>query len=197
MTDYLAHQSMAMSKLPGLLAVIFSIGLIVAGIGGCTSSPPSTGQAPTTTPVALEEPRRCPTPLYPSQARPPTIPTYPNAQQVQVQTFGKTEMSGADQFHSPAYISRQTTFTTGDSAQAVRAFYQDLLDRSGWRLDDQTPTSDELYYFWGVDTKPWEDPPCNATPETGLPVFLLKLVIKEGGAGATQVEVLEGALLGF
>jgi len=107
-------------------------------------------------------------------------------------------MDGSDQFHAgPAWITRWSTFTTTDKAEAVRGFYKDVLADARWRPDDRTPPPDELYYFWGVDTKPWEDPPCYATPETGLPIFLLKLVIKEAGAGKTQVEILEGVLLGI
>ncbi len=117
---------------------------------------------------------------------------------MQVQTFGKAEMDGSDQFHKgPAWITRRTTFTTPDTAQAVRVFYKDVVEQAHWTPDDPAPSPEEFYYFWIVDTKPWEDPPCNATPETGLPDFLLKLVIKEVGAGQTQVEVLEGTLPGL
>jgi hypothetical protein len=199
MTGSSSHQSMAMRKLPGLFAMIFIIGLIAAGVVGCTFTQPSTGQGPATTPVAQEKPQRCPTPLYPSQARPPSIPVYPNAQQVQVQTFGKTEASGTDQFysHGPVWLTRRTTYITTDPAQVVRGFYKDVLAGAKWRPDDQTPTPDEAYYSWGVDLMLWENPPCNATPETGIPDFLLKLIVQEASAGETQVEVLEGVILGF
>jgi hypothetical protein len=107
-------------------------------------------------------------------------------------------MAGLDQFHiNPAWLTRRTTFTTTDAAQAVRVFYKDFLEQAHWRPDDRTPPPDTLYYSWIIDTKPWQAPPCNATPETGLPIFLLKLVINDVGAGATQVEVLEGVMPGI
>jgi hypothetical protein len=176
--------------------VLLLLSFLIA-VAGCSSS--QAGQQQPTPVVALvpEVPQPCPTPLYPSQAQPPAIPIYPNAQQVQVQTFGKVEMDGSDQFHAPAWIRRRTTFTTPDTAQAVRVFYKDVVEQAHWRPDDPKPPTDEFYYFWSVNIKAWEDPPCNATPETGLPVFLLKLLTNEVGAGETQVEVLEGVMLGF
>lgn len=177
--------------------------LVLSGfiaVAACTSAPAG-GEQPTPVGAIVQEvPQRCPTPLYPSRARPSSIPTYPGAQQVHVQEFDPPvgDNLRTQQFNNaPAVITRRTTFTTTDDAQAVRVFYKDFLEQAQWRPDDRTPPPDTLYYSWIINTKPWQNPPCNATPETGLSVFLLKLVVKAGDAGETQVEIVEGALPGL
>jgi len=146
---------------------------------------PGTGWAP-----GLEGAERCPTPLFPSRVQPPDVPLYPGAENKRARTVPRgtlTFMAG-----TYAHLEQVTLFTTTDPPAAVRTFYSAALHNEGWRMDPTTPLTSTLHFSWMVDTSPWQAPPCNATPETGLAIFLLDLKVLQNTTGTTDVELEQG-----
>src|SRR3954470_8480264 len=137
------------------------LGLVIVSIGlaSCDLVTQESDETPQAVPV------RCPTPLYPSQVQPPSVPHYPGAMEVRIETettnpdLATTRLPG-----TIAQVTKVESFTTSDEAAMVRSFYTNSLREDGWQLEGDH-TGEELRFFWIVDTKPWEDPPCNATPE--------------------------------
>lgn len=144
----------------------------------------------------------CPTPLYPSAAKPPAIPSYPQAQELTVEDIDISQgnLGGAVaefEGQGPVHLTRTTSFMVVDTPDAVRLFYEDRLAKAGWQRQDITSMQNATYFVWIVDTKVWETPPCNATPETGLPHFILKLTTEVIGSSETRVRLDEGIVAGF
>ena len=103
----------------------------------------------------------------PGSAQPPPstqkLPLYSNAQGLQVQTVNGVKGIPAE----------ETTFTTGDSFENVKAFYQQVLTNDGWSEANYQLQPNGLHFYW----------------VEGCPVYGLDLVLEANDKGQTVVKL--------
>jgi hypothetical protein len=96
----------------------------------------------------------------PSTQKPPS---YPKAQEVQVQTVKGIKGIPAE----------QTTFTTTDSFESVKDFYKQSLLSDGWAETNYQPSPNGLHFHW----------------IEGCPVYGLDLTLETDDKGQTVVKL--------
>ncbi|MDQ2807066.1 MAG: hypothetical protein M3Z04_09190 [Chloroflexota bacterium] len=166
--------------------------LVLAVVAVLWSSP---GSRSTGSLISTSAPRRCPTPLHPSEGKPLPLPLPSTAQDTQTQSGNENDSTFRD--FGAAYVQRITQFHTTATVQEVQAFYTARLSPDGWQSDPVHSSANSLRFTWMVNIHAWIDPPCAVTPENGLPVYLLQVLITELSTGEREVTVQEGIALGF
>jgi hypothetical protein len=129
-----------------------------------------------------------------SAAKPPDVPEYPDARDLQVSTAELPDSLETPDMHSTDYhlTLKIVRFVTTDSPEKVLDFYRDSLIRAGWSLSAHPSAEDTLSFGWSVGDSLYEayhNIPCAPTPETGLPAHGVDVTVKSTGEGTTAVEL--------
>lgn len=125
----------------------------------------------------------------------PVVPTYPNAEDLQVKTIPESvDNPAGTPYLGGAYTTKITTFKTHDTPESIQNFYSEALRKTGWDPHKQTLAPNELEFYWipfTQEAKIWEGVPCAPTPPCCQPTYLLRLIVTQTSTG-TEVELRGG-----